>query len=198
MRRFLTLVCLLGLAIPAGVSISGCYRNPAGKYCPETSGYGLLQTQVASITLQPQIAGISLAYGQTTQVQTPAASTCVGTAVSVSSRATPTAPPITSWWISRPPAPSAPARGTATPAAALPITPICNPPSPLPTTGGLPYAVAYITATADSVTSNPVAVYVHPQVTSVSWWARITCLSQGTARRSLTRRPAIGEQRHAV
>ena len=24
MRRFLTLVCLLGLAIPAGVSISGC------------------------------------------------------------------------------------------------------------------------------------------------------------------------------
>ncbi len=31
MRRFLTLVCLLCLAIPAGISISGCYRNPAGE-----------------------------------------------------------------------------------------------------------------------------------------------------------------------
>ena len=30
MRRFLTLVCLLGVAIPAGISISGCVRNPAG------------------------------------------------------------------------------------------------------------------------------------------------------------------------
>jgi len=33
MRRFLTLVCLLFLALPAGITISGCYRNPAGNYC---------------------------------------------------------------------------------------------------------------------------------------------------------------------
>ena len=39
MRRFLTLVCLLGLAIPAGISISGCVRNPAGNYC-NGLGYG--------------------------------------------------------------------------------------------------------------------------------------------------------------
>ncbi len=168
MRRFLTLVCLLGLAIPAGVSISGCYRNPAGKYCPETSGYGLLQTAVANITLQPQIAGISLAYGQTTQAQTPSASTCVGTAVSVSSKSytygttnnqlvdiSPTGSICAGTWN----------RNTG---GGIADYTYCNPPSPLPTTGGLPYAVAYITATADSVTSNPVAVYVHPQVTSVS------------------------------
>ncbi len=32
----------------------------------------------------------------------------------------------------------------------------------------MPYAVAYITATADSVTSNPVAVYIHAPVTAIS------------------------------
>ena len=44
MRRFLTLVCLLGLAIPAGISISGCTRNPAGNYC-NGLGYGLKVTR---------------------------------------------------------------------------------------------------------------------------------------------------------
>lgn len=168
MRRFLTLVCLLGLAIPAGVSISGCYRNPAGKYCPETSGYGLLQTQVANITLQPQLAGISLAYGQTTQAQTPSATTCVGTAVSVAANAyaygttnnqlvdiSPSGSICAGTWN----------RNTG---GGIANYTYCNAPNPLPKTGGLPYAVAYITATADSVTSNPVPVYVHPQVTSVS------------------------------
>ncbi len=84
MRRFLTLVCLLGLAIPAGVSISGCTRNPAGNYC-NGLGYGLKDTAVANITLQPQIAGISLAYGQTIQAQNPTATTCKGTEASIAS-----------------------------------------------------------------------------------------------------------------
>ncbi|MGB6744041.1 MAG: hypothetical protein WBE38_10295, partial [Terracidiphilus sp.] len=44
----------------------------------------------------------------------------------------------------------------------------CNAPNPLPSTGGLPYSVAYIYASADSVTSNPVAVYVHAPVTSIT------------------------------
>jgi len=88
MRRFLTLVCLLGLALPAGISISGCTRNPGAKYC-NGLGYGLQVTQVASITLQPQISGISLAYGQTTQVQAPQAFTCKQVAASVSSGRSP-------------------------------------------------------------------------------------------------------------
>ena len=70
MRRFLTLVCLLGLALPAGISISGCVRNPAGNYC-NGLGYGPKDTDIASITLQPQVAGISLAYGQTTPDSVP-------------------------------------------------------------------------------------------------------------------------------
>ena len=44
----------------------------------------------------------------------------------------------------------------------------CSFPNPLPSTGGLPYSIAYITATADSVTSNPVAVYVHSPISSIS------------------------------
>ena len=44
----------------------------------------------------------------------------------------------------------------------------CNFPNPLPSTGGLPYGIAYITASANSVTSNPVEIFVHPQVTSVT------------------------------
>ena len=69
----------------------------------------------------------------------------------------------------------------------------CYPPNPLPNTGGLPYAVAYITATADSVTSNPVAVYVHPgQVTSgLRWSVAQHRVNRRAPSRSLTRRHAL-------
>ena len=60
MRRFLTLVCLFILALPAGISISGCYRNPAGNYC--SGGYGIKVTDVYSITLQPATSGVSMGF----------------------------------------------------------------------------------------------------------------------------------------
>jgi hypothetical protein len=167
MRRFLTLICLLGLALPAGISLSGCVRNPAGKYC-NGLGYGITDTQVSQITLQPQIAGISLAYGQTTQIQTPTAATCKGTTASVSSTLysygttnnqlvdiSPTGSICAGTWN----------RNTG---GGIANYTYCYYPNPLPTTNGLPYGIAYITATAESVTSNPVAVYVHAPVTSIS------------------------------
>jgi hypothetical protein len=58
MRRLLTLVCLLGLALPAGISISGCTRNPQGNYC-NGLGYGPKDTDIAKLTLQPQTGGVS-------------------------------------------------------------------------------------------------------------------------------------------
>jgi hypothetical protein len=167
MRRFLTLVCLLGLALPAGISISGCVRNPAGNYC-NGLGYGLTDSQVASITMQPQIAGISLAYGQTIQAQNPSAITCKGTTASVGSAGysyattnnqlvdiSPTGNICAGTWN----------RNTG---GGIANYTYCYYPSPLPSTGGLPYGVAYITAAADSVTSNPVTVYVHAPISSVS------------------------------
>jgi hypothetical protein len=167
MRRFLTLVCLLGLALPAGISISGCIRNPQGNYC-NGLGYGPRDTDVASITLQPQVAGISLAYGQTTQIQSPSAFTCKGNAASVGSNAynygttnnqlvdlSPSGEICAGTWN----------RNTG---GGIADYTNCNYPNPLPSTGGLPYAVAYITATAYSVSSNPVAVYIHAPVTAIS------------------------------
>ena len=82
MQRLLTLVFLLCLAIPAGISISGCTRNPQGNYC-NGEGFGLKLTAVATVILQPQTTGISLAYGQTQQLASPQAKTCKGVAASV-------------------------------------------------------------------------------------------------------------------
>jgi hypothetical protein len=176
MRRFLTLVCLLCVAIPAGISISGCVRNPAGNYC-NGQGYGLKDTDVASIFLSPQTTGISLAFGQTQQVAAPQAKTCKGTNASASTYTygttnnqlvdiSPTGNLCAGTWN----------RNTG---GGIPNYTICQFPTPLPSTGGLPYGTAYITASAASVTSNPVEVYVHAQVTSVTLAGPQSCLSQG-------------------
>jgi len=180
MRRFLTLVVLLCMAVPAGVSIVGCTRNPAAKYCPVTSGYGILVTAVYSITLQPQVAGISLAYGQTIQAQSPNALTCTGAGAVVNSKdyrygttnnqlvdISPTGNICAGTWN----------RNTG---GGIADYTYCNPPNPLPSTNGLPYGVAYITASADSVTSNPVAVYIHAPITSINLVGPSGCQSQGT------------------
>jgi hypothetical protein len=178
MRRFLTLLILLCLAIPAGISVSGCYRNPAGHYCYGLA-YGLTDTQVASITLQPQTSGISLAYGQTIQSQSPVATTCTGANAVITSKSynwgtsnnqlvdiSPTGNICAGTWN----------RNTG---GGIANYTYCNYPNPLPSSGGLPYGVAYITATANSVTSNPVEVHIHAPVTSISLVGPSQCLSQG-------------------
>ncbi|HUV70744.1 MAG TPA: hypothetical protein VMW15_13845 [Terracidiphilus sp.] len=177
MRRFLTLVFVVCLAIPAGISISGCTRNPAGNYCYGL-GYGLKNTDVASITLQPQSTGISLAYGQTQQIIPPSALTCTGASASVASSQitygtsnnklvdiSPTGNLCAGTWN----------RNTG---GGIADYTYCNFPNPLPATNGLPYTIAYITAAADSITSNPVQVFVHAQVSSVALVGPKQCLSQ--------------------
>jgi hypothetical protein len=165
MRRFLTLVCLLCLAIPAGISISGCSRNPGANYC-NGLGYGMKITDVATITLQPMTTGISMAYGQTRQVSSPTSITCKGTGASVTAYTygttnnqlvdiSPTGNICAGTW-------------NRNSGGGIADYTICNPPNPLPSTGGLPYGIAYLTASAQSVTSNPVEVFVHAMVTSVS------------------------------
>src|SRR5579859_4859841 len=84
MQRLLTLVFVLCLAVPAGISISGCTRNPAGNYC-NGEGYGPKLTDVYSIDLEPRTTGISLAFGQTQQIAVPTAKTCKGNTASVAS-----------------------------------------------------------------------------------------------------------------
>jgi len=176
MRRFLTLVCLLLLAIPAGVSISGCTRNPGANYC-NGLGYGMKITDVAAITLQPATTGISIAYGQTRQAGQPQLVTCTGQTTSGEKimwgttnnklvDISPTGNICAGTWN----------RNTG---GGIADFTICNLPSPLPSTNGLPYATAFITAASQSIVSNPVEVFVHPQVTSISLVGPPTCLSQG-------------------
>ena len=176
MRRFLTLVCLLCLALPAGISISGCYRNPAANYC-NGKGYGLKDTDVASITLQPATTGLSLAFGQTRQSNAPSALNCHSESAGVSSYTygttnnqlvdvSPTGNICAGTW-------------NRNSAGGIPNYTICTAPNPLPvSTEGLPYASAYLTASASGVTSNPVQVFVHAQVTSISLVGPQQCLSQ--------------------
>ena len=165
MRRLLTFVFLLSLTVPAGISITGCTRNPAGNYC-NGAGYGLKLTDVASITLQPQTTGISLAFGQTQQLASPLAKTCKGTSASVASYTygttnnqivdvSPTGNLCAGTWNRRS-------------GGGIPDFTICNLPSPLPSTNSLPYQSAFVTATGQGVTSNQVTVYTHAQVTAVS------------------------------
>jgi hypothetical protein len=177
MRRFLTLVCLLVLAVPAGVTISGCTRNPAGNYC-NGLGYGPKITDISYITLGPQFTGISLAYGQTRQSNAPSAYTCKNTAFSV-----------TSWTYGTtnnqlvdvsPSGNICAGTWNRNSGGGIADYTLCSAPNPLPSTGGLPYGVAYLTASADGVTSNPVPVYVHTTVTSISLTGPQQCYSQGT------------------
>src|ERR1039458_794815 len=183
MRRFLTLVCLLCLAIPAGISISGCTRDPGVDYC-NGDGYGMKITDVAAITLTPATTGISLAFGQTRLLTGPTAVTCKGTSATVATYSygtsnnqlvdiTPTGNLCAGTW-------------NRNSGGAIPNYTICNPPNPLPSTGGLPYATAYVTASAQSIVSNPVEIFVHAPVSSVSLvtepisGSAQQCFSQGT------------------
>ncbi len=184
MRRYLTLVFMVFLAIPAGISFSGCTRNPAGNYC-NGLGYGIKNTDVYAIDLEPKTTGVSMAFGQTRQINAPTATTCKGTTASVSTYTyattnnqlldiSPTGNMCAGTW-------------NRNSGGGIPDYTICNLPSPLPNSGGLPYGTLFISASANSVTSNPVQVYVHAQVSSVTLATAGTsagaqqCYSQGAS-----------------
>ncbi|CAN5713238.1 hypothetical protein BH10ACI4_BH10ACI4_38050 [soil metagenome] len=157
MRRFVTLVALLLFTVPFGISISGCSKKTTVTYC-NGGDSGPVVGQLYAITLQPKLYGISLNQSQIGQVSTPAATDCKGTSVSV----------------------NAFTYGTTdlTLADVQPTTGrLCAGSWNRNTGGGIAdfttctstnrSGTAYITASANGGTSNPIAVYVHPIVTSV-------------------------------
>jgi hypothetical protein len=167
MRRFFILAFLSALALPAGITFTGCTSNPAGDYCNGT-GQGLKVTDLASLTLGPATTGISLAYGQISQSQTPVAKTCTGDSAAVRSYTyavtnyglidlSPSGGLCAGTWNRNSPGD-------------IPDYTICT-----PTTQ---YGVTYLTASAQGITSNPVPIYVHPPITSVKLVAPTQCLSQ--------------------
>ena len=157
MRRFVTLVVLLLFAIPFGVSISGCSKNAAPVYC-NGGDSGIVTGQVTTITLNPIVYGISLNFAEIGQVNTPAATDCKGSNASIGSYVYGT----TDMTI----ADIQPTSGR-----------ICAGTWNRNSGGGIPdytyciptnkSGVAYISASADGVTSNPLPIFVHPVVTSI-------------------------------
>lgn len=167
MRRYLALVFLVSLAIPAGVSISGCTRNPGENYC-NGLGYGPKIGEVYSIDLEPRTTGLSLAWGQTRQVSAPTAKDCKDNTASVSGYTYGTTDTTRKYVDITPSGNICAGSWNRNSGGGIADYTICSPPSPQPTTGGLPYTSAYITASANSVTSNPVQVFVHAAVTSIT------------------------------
>ena len=157
MRRFVTLVCLLFFTIPFGISISGCSKKAAVVFC-NGGDSGIVVGQTTTITLVPRIYGVSLNYGQFGQISAPTATDCKGTATPVSGYTYGT----TDMTI----ADVVPATGR-----------LCAGTWNRNTGGGIAdyttcmatnkTGTAYVTASANGASSNPLPVFVHPVVTSV-------------------------------
>ena len=157
MRRFVTLVFLLFFTIPFGISISGCSKKTATVFC-NGGDSGPVVGQLFSIALQPKLFGISLNTGQIGQVSQPSPTDCKGSVVTVGTYIYGT----TDMTL----ADVEPSNGrlcagtwNRNTGGGIADYTTCNP------TGKS--GTAYITASAQGAVSNPIAVYVHPVVTSV-------------------------------
>jgi hypothetical protein len=158
MRRFVTLLVLLLFSIPFGVSISGCSHNVAPSFCDEGDS-GINTTQATTITLTPLVYGVSLNYAEIGQVTTPTTTNCKGTNISVAAYTYGT----TDMTI----ADVEPSNGricagtwNRNSGGGIPDYTYCTPTNKTGT--------AYIAASADGVTSNPLPVFVHPVVTGIA------------------------------
>jgi hypothetical protein len=171
-RRFAGLVVLLFIALPFGLSVTGCgHKGAAVQYC-SAGDTGPIVGQVASITLSPTLAttGESLNYGQMGQFLSASALDCKGNAVSVKSF---TYASTSSF--------NENLNGGAIIADINPTNgqvcggtwnrnvgggiadyTTCNPPTSTPTS-----YTAFVTATAEGAVSNAIPIYVHPIVTGV-------------------------------
>jgi hypothetical protein len=160
MRRFFTLAVLLLFTIPFGVSISGCSKGTTITYCSGNDS-GVQVGQAVQLTLSPQLTGISINQGAIGSIGAPTAKDCRGDTASAAgvvyassnmnlvdiNPATGSGGLCAGTWN----------RNTG---AGIANFTICTP------NGN--EGVAYITASAQGVTSNAVAVYVHPVITSIN------------------------------
>ncbi len=157
MRRFVTLVFLLLFTVPFGISISGCGKKTTVTFC-NGGDSGVTTGTLTTIALTPRIYGVSLNFGQKGQTATPSGADCNGATVSPTGL-----------------------RYSTTDITLADVNPttgaLCGGNWNRNTGGGVAdYTIcnatnkqgtAYITASARGVTSNPLPVYVHAQVTSV-------------------------------
>jgi hypothetical protein len=164
MRRLVSLVVMFLVAVPFGASIAGCGHHTVLQYC-NGQGFGPLYGQVASVSLSPTVAvyGESVNYGQVGSPLTASAADCKGTAVSVT-KFTYASTDTSMKFADINPANGQICAGSwnRNTGGGIADYTVCTPATGTPPTN--PY---YITATGGGATSNGVAVYVHPTVTSV-------------------------------
>ncbi len=182
MRRFLAFAVLFAFSLPIGLSITGCGHNP-GNYCIKNGhAYGITTSQVTSIILQPETTGVSLSWGQTFQVGPAQAYNCLGGTEAVGKWAytssnllladiSPQGTLCAGTWNRNSPG-------------GVPNFTICTPPagsslSSFNGCNGTSCGIVQVTASGAGATSNPVDVYIHPPVTSVTIPSQTACVSQG-------------------
>ncbi|HEV2577551.1 MAG TPA: hypothetical protein VGU25_10105 [Acidobacteriaceae bacterium] len=163
-RRYVGLAILLFFTVPFGLSVIGCgHKTAPPVYCSASANSGPVVGQAYVISLSPNLAvvGESVNYGQIISGLSATTQDCKGNSVSVSKYTYAT----TNMAIADVnPSTGAVCGGTwnRQSGSGIPDYTICNPPATTPAN-----SVAYITASADGVTSNAIAVYVHPTVTGV-------------------------------
>lgn len=184
MRRLLAVAVLLACSLPIGLSVTGCGHNP-NNYCIKNGhAYGITTNQVVSIALEPEVTGLSLAWGQTGTLSAPQAYNCNGDTASVTrytyassnlllADVSPSGAICAGTWNRNSPG-------------GVPNFTICTPPSgaSLSAFGGCTSSTCgtvQVTATGSAVTSNPVNIYVHPPISSMTIPSQSACISQGQA-----------------
>ncbi|MGB9148505.1 MAG: hypothetical protein WCC14_21955 [Acidobacteriaceae bacterium] len=182
MRRYLAFAVLFAFSLPVGLSIAGCGHNP-NNYCIKNGhAYGIPTSQVVDVILQPETTGISLSWGQTYQAGPAEAYNCDGGTESVGSYVytssnlqladiSPSGMVCAGTW-------------NRNSGGGTPNFTICTPPSgsSLSSFSGCTSTtcgIVQVTATGAAVTSNPINVYIHPPITSVTIPTQTACISQG-------------------
>jgi hypothetical protein len=159
MRRFVTLAVLLLFTVPFGVSISGCSKGTPTVYCNGQDS-GVKVGQTVSLDLEPRLTGISINQGAIGSIGAPSGKDCQGNTASTSG--------IVYGSSNLNLVDVNPTQGSGGLCAGtwnrnsgggIANYTVCTP------NGG--EGVAYITASAQGVSSNAVAVYVHPIITSI-------------------------------
>ena len=184
MQRFFTLVALFLFALPVGLSVTGCVTN-VSQYC-NNQGYGAKTGQVYSVHFAPAVSatGISLGYGQSTNVGTISAEDCKGTTVGVG---------ITTYGSSNLQLADISPAGNVCAGTwnrlspgGIPDFSICTPPAT--------HGTAIITASTAGIASNPITVYVHPPVSAITVNNPTGCVPSGQQGPNLLNETSVFDQ----
>jgi len=182
MQRLLAFAVVLACSLPVGLSVTGCGHNP-NNYCIKNGhAYGVTTSQVVYVTLGPEVTGLSLAWGQTGSLGAPQAFNCNGDAASVThynwsssnlqmADISPSGGICAGTWNRNSPG-------------GVPDFSICTPPAGASLSAfngctSTTCGTVQITAEGAAVTSNPVNVYIHPPISSITIPSQGACLSQG-------------------